>query len=293
MTLYMLFERLERRQDQARYRDGSVGPRLRTGARPSSASGPASRSRSKTPSRAGDPFRQRRRRRDRGSDRRGRRRFRQADDAQGARARHEQDRLPQRLGPARRRPGHDGARSGDARPRHPGPLPALLPYFSTDAFNYHGQSIRNHNHLLGSVEGVDGIKTGYTRASGFNLVTSMRRGNRHLVGVVLGGRSGGSRDAIMRNLLAENLERRRPRAPSPRSPSATCRTPTPMWRRPTPSPGRPRWCRSGALPLADRPRRRRDAAVAPAKPSLIGRRGALPPPPAKPEPPASQPNPRR
>src|SRR6202166_3666705 len=86
-------------------------------------------------------------------------------------------------------------------------FPRYYRYFSTAAFNYHGQSIRNHNHLLGSVEGVDGIKTGYTRASGFNLVTSMRRGNRHLVGVVLGGRSGGSRDAIMRNLLAENLEK--------------------------------------------------------------------------------------
>jgi len=86
-------------------------------------------------------------------------------------------------------------------------FPRYYRYFSTEAFNYHGHSIRNHNHLLGSVEGVDGIKTGYTRASGFNLVTSMRRGNRHLVGVVLGGRSGGSRDAIMRNLLAENLEK--------------------------------------------------------------------------------------
>jgi D-alanyl-D-alanine carboxypeptidase len=86
-------------------------------------------------------------------------------------------------------------------------FPRYYRYFSTQAFNYHGQSIRNHNHLLGSVEGVDGIKTGYTRASGFNLVTSMRRGNRHLVGVVMGGRSGGSRDAIMRNLLAENLEK--------------------------------------------------------------------------------------
>src|SRR6202166_1227565 len=86
-------------------------------------------------------------------------------------------------------------------------FPRYYRYFSTAAFNYHGQSIRNHNHLLGSVEGVDGIKTGYTRGSGFNLVTSMRRGNRHLVGVVLGGRSGGSRDAIMRNLLAENLDK--------------------------------------------------------------------------------------
>ena len=86
-------------------------------------------------------------------------------------------------------------------------FPRYYRYFSTTVFNYRGQSIRNHNRLLGNVEGVDGIKTGYTRASGFNLVTSMRRGNRHLVGVVLGGRSGGSRDAIMRNLLAENLEK--------------------------------------------------------------------------------------
>jgi D-alanyl-D-alanine carboxypeptidase len=86
-------------------------------------------------------------------------------------------------------------------------FPRYYRYFSTTAFTYHGQSIRNHNRLLGNVEGVDGIKTGYTRASGFNLVTSMRRGNRHLVGVVMGGRSGGSRDAIMRNLLAENLDK--------------------------------------------------------------------------------------
>jgi D-alanyl-D-alanine carboxypeptidase len=86
-------------------------------------------------------------------------------------------------------------------------FPRYYRYFSITAFNYHGHSIRNHNKLLGNVEGVDGIKTGYTRASGFNLVTSMRRGNRHLVGVVMGGRSGGSRDAIMRSLLAENLEK--------------------------------------------------------------------------------------
>ncbi|OAF17503.1 peptidase M15 [Bradyrhizobium centrolobii] len=86
-------------------------------------------------------------------------------------------------------------------------FPRYYRYFSTASFNFRGQSIRNHNHLLGSVEGIDGIKTGYTRASGFNLVSSLHRGNRFLVGVVLGGRSGGSRDAIMRNLLAENLEK--------------------------------------------------------------------------------------
>lgn len=86
-------------------------------------------------------------------------------------------------------------------------FPRYYRYFATSSFTYRGRAIRNHNRLLGSVEGVDGIKTGYTRASGFNLVTSMKRGNRHLVGVVLGGRSGGSRDAIMRGLLAENLEK--------------------------------------------------------------------------------------
>src|SRR6185436_19992711 len=86
-------------------------------------------------------------------------------------------------------------------------FPNYYRFFSTRSFVYRGQGIANHNRLLGSVEGVDGIKTGYTRSSGFNLVSSMRRGNRHLVGVVLGGRSGGSRDATMRSLLAENLEK--------------------------------------------------------------------------------------
>ncbi len=86
-------------------------------------------------------------------------------------------------------------------------FPRYYRYFATSTFVYKGNAIRNHNRLLGSVEGVDGIKTGYTRASGFNLVSSMRRGNRHLVGVVLGGRSGGARDATMRSLLAENLEK--------------------------------------------------------------------------------------
>ena len=86
-------------------------------------------------------------------------------------------------------------------------FPRYYRYFSTTAFTFRGRTIHGHNHLLGSVEGVDGIKTGYTRGSGFNLVTSMHRGNRFLIGVVLGGHSGGSRDAIMRNLLSENLEK--------------------------------------------------------------------------------------
>ncbi len=86
-------------------------------------------------------------------------------------------------------------------------FPRYYRYFSTNSFVWRGRPIRNHNRLLGQVEGVDGIKTGYTRASGFNLVSSIKRGNRHLVGVVLGGRSGGSRDATMRQLLAQNLDK--------------------------------------------------------------------------------------
>jgi D-alanyl-D-alanine carboxypeptidase len=84
-------------------------------------------------------------------------------------------------------------------------FPEYYHYFSTPSFSWRRATGRNHNHLLGQVEGVDGIKTGYTRASGFNLVTSMHRGQRHVVAVVLGGRSGGQRDARMRELLAEHI----------------------------------------------------------------------------------------
>lgn len=84
-------------------------------------------------------------------------------------------------------------------------FPRYYRYFSTEAFEYRGVTIRNHNHLLNQVDGVDGIKTGFTRASGFNLVTSMWRGKRHVVAVVLGGRSAGQRDAIMRALLSDHI----------------------------------------------------------------------------------------
>jgi D-alanyl-D-alanine carboxypeptidase len=84
-------------------------------------------------------------------------------------------------------------------------FPKYYRYFSTLTFQYHGASVRNHNHLLGRVEGVDGIKTGYTRASGFNLVSSVRRGDRRIVAVVLGGSSSGARDARMRSLIEAHI----------------------------------------------------------------------------------------
>jgi D-alanyl-D-alanine carboxypeptidase len=84
-------------------------------------------------------------------------------------------------------------------------FPRYYRYFSTSVFVYGGRAMSNHNRLLGRVAGIDGIKTGYTNASGFNLVSSVRRGNRHLVACVLGGSSGGARDARMRQLLEANL----------------------------------------------------------------------------------------
>jgi D-alanyl-D-alanine carboxypeptidase len=86
-------------------------------------------------------------------------------------------------------------------------FPRYYRYFSTSSFTYHGETMSNHNHLLGRVEGVDGIKTGYTQASGFNLVTSVHRNNRHIVAVVLGGSSAGARDAKMRSLIEEHIVR--------------------------------------------------------------------------------------
>jgi D-alanyl-D-alanine carboxypeptidase len=84
-------------------------------------------------------------------------------------------------------------------------FPKYYKYFSLRSFTFRGQSIGNHNRLLGRVEGVDGIKTGYIRASGFNLVSSVRRGNRHIVAVVIGGSSASSRDARMRELISDNI----------------------------------------------------------------------------------------
>jgi D-alanyl-D-alanine carboxypeptidase len=84
-------------------------------------------------------------------------------------------------------------------------FPRYYKYFSTRTFEFRGESIGNHNHLLGSVEGVDGIKTGYISASGFNLVTSVHRANRYLVAAVFGGSSAGSRDERMRELIRDHI----------------------------------------------------------------------------------------
>ncbi len=65
--------------------------------------------------------------------------------------------------------------------------------------------MHNHNALLGQVKGVDGIKSGYTEASGYNLVSSVRRDDKHIVAVILGGTSNAARDARMRQLIEVNI----------------------------------------------------------------------------------------
>ena len=80
-------------------------------------------------------------------------------------------------------------------------FPQYYSYFSATDFTYRGRLVRGHNDLLGRVQGVDGIKTGYIRASGFNIVTSVRTGGRSLVIVVMGADSARSRNDHVEQLI--------------------------------------------------------------------------------------------
>ncbi len=81
--------------------------------------------------------------------------------------------------------------------------PQYFHYFSVESFSWDGRTYRTHNALVKTFDGADGLKTGYTRRSGFNLVTSATRDGTRLIGVVLGGRSSRTRDAHMREILDE------------------------------------------------------------------------------------------
>ena len=94
-------------------------------------------------------------------------------------------------------------------------FPQYYKVFSVRSFTYGKTRIANHNRLLGRVAGVDGIKTGYTRASGFNLVSSVSDGDRRIVAVVMGGQSGRSRDARMAELIKKYLPKASTRGGAP------------------------------------------------------------------------------
>ncbi|HWA01189.1 MAG TPA: D-alanyl-D-alanine carboxypeptidase family protein [Caulobacterales bacterium] len=80
-------------------------------------------------------------------------------------------------------------------------FPARYAYFQTPSNSWRRSHGTNHNHLLGRVEGVDGIKTGYTRASGYNLVSSAERNGQRFIVVVMGGESAAARDSQVAYLL--------------------------------------------------------------------------------------------
>jgi D-alanyl-D-alanine carboxypeptidase len=80
-------------------------------------------------------------------------------------------------------------------------FPQYFPYFALSGFNYKGSWYPTHDNLIGRYQGADGIKTGYTGASGFNLVSSVTRGNIHVIGIVMGGRTAIRRDLEMVRIL--------------------------------------------------------------------------------------------
>ncbi len=111
-------------------------------------------------------------------------------------------------------------------------FPEHYKLFATRTFTFRGHTYRNHNGLLGRYSGTDGIKTGYTRASGFNLVTSVRRGGKHVVAVVFGGRTAGIRNARMRSVLDKALAKASTKVT--REPAVALRAPPPMPAAPPP-----------------------------------------------------------
>ena len=134
--------------------------------------------------------------------------------------------------------------------------PEYYGVFETRSFSFRGRSYRNHNKLLYGYKGTDGIKTGYTRASGFNLTASVKRDNKHLVAVVLGGKTGSQRDAAMRALLDKNLPKASTTKPQPKSLIASLIAPLAPTKKPAyalaetaPPPAPPPPLKSPARPL--------------------------------------------
>jgi D-alanyl-D-alanine carboxypeptidase len=110
--------------------------------------------------------------------------------------------------------------------------------FATRTFSHGGETYRNHNTLLFSYQGTEGLKTGYTRASGFNVVTSVRRGRKHVMGVVFGGATAATRNATMRtylNMALMKASNEKTRMPAPR----LVAQPAPAPKRATPPPAAP------------------------------------------------------
>jgi D-alanyl-D-alanine carboxypeptidase len=121
-------------------------------------------------------------------------------------------------------------------------FPREYRYFSTREFQFHGETVRSHDHLLEWYPGADGIKTGFVNASGFNLATSAVRDGHRLVGVIMGGSSAHGRDVQMASLLDQGfavLASGRP-VQSPSAPLVAKAAPQPAAPQPAPAPERVR-----------------------------------------------------
>lgn len=183
-------------------------------------------------------------------------------------------------------------------------FPRHYTLFATRTATYKDETFRNHNTMLLHYEGTDGIKTGYTRASGFNLVASVRRGKKHVIGAVFGGASAASRNTAMRTFLNMGLvkastevtrrpasaliakapapEKRTAQAPKPEHvtrPAAKVASAPPAAKAPPPAEPAPA-LRSGAPPIE----------IARVRPVIVGSRPANP---AADEGPRMQPAPDR
>jgi D-alanyl-D-alanine carboxypeptidase len=142
-------------------------------------------------------------------------------------------------------------------------FPKHYKLFATRSFTYEGKTYRNHNRLLGRYRGTDGIKTGYTRASGFNLVTSVRRDGKHVVAAVFGGKSSRVRNARMIAVLNKAFKKASTR--KTRKPARFVRPPRPVAAAkppPVPRPAPP-----VTMAIAKTPN---SVAVAKVRPVLIG-----------------------
>ncbi|MBN9076604.1 MAG: penicillin-binding protein [Rhizobiales bacterium 65-79] len=104
--------------------------------------------------------------------------------------------------PAQHTTAYDMARLGLALRQR---FPQYYYYFSIESFAFRGKLIRGHNKVLDTVPGADGIKTGYIRASGFNIVTSVSRDGRKLLVVVMGGKTAKERNERVAELVARYM----------------------------------------------------------------------------------------
>jgi D-alanyl-D-alanine carboxypeptidase len=143
-------------------------------------------------------------------------------------------------------------------------FPQHYKVFETRSFSYAGKTYRNHNRLLGRYRGVDGIKTGYTRASGFNLVTNVQRDGKHVVAAVFGGKSSRERNARMVSLLNKALTKASTK--KTRKPARFVRPPQPV----AATPPRPRQPPPPVLTAAPQPATGPSIAVAKVRPTPLG-----------------------